>query len=137
MKKKAKYIFDNYWLVLLVGMFFILTCIYNEWGENRNVFWNTYIKTVREGLVIGLFFGILKSLKNTISIFFAYGGIAVSMAYTLFRFYCGIKSLFIELGEGESLYDVYFELMKSTENRFAMTLVIFIILIAINYLNRK
>jgi hypothetical protein len=135
--KQIKYIFDNYWLVLLVGAWFALTCIYNEWGQSRDVFWNTYIKTIREGLLIGLFFGIKKSLNNTVSILFCYGGIAVTLSYVLFRFYCGIKSNFVELIGEQTRYSAYFDFMKDNDYRLLMSIIILIVLLFINYINRK
>jgi len=132
-----KYLIEKYWVVLLVGAWFALTCIYNEWGHSRDVFWNTYIKTVRDALLIGLFFGINRTLSNTISILFCYGGIAVALSYVLFRFYCGIKSNFVELIEGQDRYGVYFEFMKNTEYRLFMSIIILLVLLIINYINKK
>lgn len=129
MKMKVSKLIECYWIVLAVGIFFILTAIYNEFGYSRHVGWNTFIKTTRELFLIVLLFKCKSTLNNTISILFCFGMIALSLSYIVFRFHCAIVS--------DWNYTHYFELMKNTYLRFIITIIIFVIIALIKYLNSK
>lgn len=119
----------NYWMVILVGAFFALTSIYNTFGVSKDVFWNTYIKSVRTIFVLVLLFMHIKNISNTISILFAFGAIASYVYLTGFRFI----SAYISDGN----YVTYWEYMKSNNYSLLYTIIIFCIFMAIRYLNKK
>lgn len=126
---KANKFIENYWMILAVGIYFILTGIYNCYGSGRSVEWNTFIKTTRELFLIILLLKHKSNLNNTISVLFCYGMISLSLSYTIFRLYCAFKSSWD--------YNQYWELMKDVDLRFMLTIIIFVILLLIKYLNRK
>ena len=129
MGKKVKTFISNYWIVLLVGAVYALTATYNTFGSGRDVLWNTFIKTVREGFLIFLLYKHIEYLNNSLSILFCLGAIAISLSYMVFRFSCAAFS-------GLN-YEIYYDMMKNTNLRLIMSFIIFIILLLIKYLNNK
>ena len=123
-----KKIWLNYWIVIVLGAFFALTTIYNSFGSCYSIFWNTFIKTTRELLIISLLYKSIENQKNTLSIIFAIGGISVSFSYMLFRFICAFTAF---------NFDTYMILMADNVNRLIMSVIIFCILAAIKYVNWK
>lgn len=149
--RKVKLIFSNYWALVGVILYFALTGIYNEFGFGRDVIWNTYIKTVREGFLLFVIYATIKNLPNTLSILSFIGVAGYSLSLTVFRFYSAIKSWLVYDGlieakgrvvdvierEGVVWYDVYYEMMKDIDTKHFFTIGIILILIIIHYLNKK
>lgn len=152
-RKTINNLFGKYWGVLAVIIYFSLTGIYNEFAENRDVLWNTYIKTVREGFFVFVLYTSIRTLPNSLSILSFLGVIGYSLSLTLFRFWSAIKSNLIYKGvispkqelldalSSENLkwnwYNIYFEFMKDIDTRHMFTIVIILILITIHYLNKR
>ena len=129
MMTTLKKFFKQYGFVLLVGAYFALTSIYSSFGSSRDVFWNTYIKTVRECFIIALVLMHFKKLQNVLSILMGFGFIAVCSYRLLFRWLCA------HVSSGD--YEVYFEYMKSPNQSLMYIIFIFSIFVLANYLNSK
>lgn len=121
-------ILNKYSTVIIVGAFFALTCVYNTFGVNYSVFWNTFIKTVRELFVLALLFKLIPYQKNALSVLFLLGAVSMSLGYMIFRFNAAFMA---------ADFNDYIELMKSTTNRLIMSVFIFCILVSIKFIKSR
>lgn len=118
-------LFDKYWMIIVVGMFLILTSLYHEFGIDKSVFWNTFIKTNRAVLIMILLYQCTKYVGNVISVLFSFGLISYYIALTIIRYVCAFKSNFN--------YEVYYELMQSGNLSMMLNIFIFVSLVIIKY----
>ena len=114
-------------MLLLVGAYFALISFYNEFGLSRDVFWNSYIKIVRQGFIFIVLFKSLSVLPNIISILSCLGGMAYSSGLTVFRLWAAYMS--------NGVYESYFEYMKNGDIRNYCTFWLFIIMITIHFIS--
>lgn len=124
-----KKLFSDYGFVIFVGVFFTLTNIYFSYGQMRSVFWNTYIKSVREIAFIILVIMNFSKLKNVLSILMAFALLGYCSYLTLFRW----LSAYVSCGD----YKVYIEYMKSDNQSLMIVVFSFIIFVLANYLNGR
>ena len=128
MKTLNKFL-NEYGFVILVGVYFALTSIYASCGHSKSVFWNSYIKIVRELFVVALIFMNFKRLKNIISILFGFSALAISAYLTVFR----LMTAYISEGD----YDIYKQQMQGNNQSLMFITFIFIIFVLANYINRR
>lgn len=127
--EQIKNIFNKFWIVLLVGMYFILTSIYNELGVFRVVEWSIFIKTTRELFIVFLLMGYLNKLNNSLSILTCLGAVSYSLGLIIFRFYSAISANFD--------YNTYIEYMKDGDIRNICSFCLFLIFLIIHLINKK
>lgn len=113
-------------MVILVGMYFILTAIYNEYGVVREVHWSIYIKTVREVFVLVLLLKACAVLPNVLSILSDIGGMAYSLGLIAFRLWAACMS--------DWIYEDYFAYMKNGDVRNYFTLGMFVIMATVHFI---
>ncbi|MFA8451760.1 MAG: hypothetical protein ACEPOW_13785 [Bacteroidales bacterium] len=119
-------IFEKYWIVVLVGVFFILTSIYDEFGQSKHVYWSIYIKTVRALFVLILLNKWRGVLPNVLSILSCLGGMAYFVGLTGFRFWSAYMS--------DGIYKDYFEYMKDDEISNYFTFGMFAIMAIVHFI---
>ena len=123
-------VFERYWMIMLVGVYFILISVYNEFGVPRDVFWNTFIKTVRQGFIFTILIMHINRLPNSLSILTCLGAMSYSLGLTVFRYWAAYHSWNLE-----EPYEAYFELMKRGDIRNYCTLGLFVIMTAVYFVS--
>lgn len=122
--------FKNYWFILFSGVFFTLEALYLNFGISKDVSWNAYIKIVRYWYlpVIPLYL-FRNNLENILSILLNYSIISYLTGLAVFRIVCAIFS--------KGNYTEYFNYLKSDYISILFSILIFIILAVVKFLNRK
>jgi hypothetical protein len=130
-KEKMRKLINNYWFVFYAGIYMILAVFYLCEGEVRDVFWNSYIKTLRYFYlpIVPIYVLTKKYLTNCISILFGYGLMSLLTGLIVFRLFSAVIS--------KGNYELYFNYMQSDIYGLMISSIIFCILVAIKLLNLK